>query len=120
MSTSRGEIRLRTLLEIVLLIVVAYAAFQVAPAVVLRVQFFNEMELAANSPIDMEAWQIRQKLRDTAEGMGLTLLQDNLHVIRDQTLKRTMITAQYQIHINLLPRVTYVWHVEDQVEGYLF
>jgi hypothetical protein len=55
----------------------------------------------------------------TAEGVGITILSDRLHVVRNVDEKKTLITAYYDIHINFWPRFTYVWHIRDQVEAYL-
>jgi hypothetical protein len=114
----RGEIRLRTVLEMLLVAVIAYSAFQVWPAVKLRIDFLNEMETAANAPVEKSGSEIKYDLLKKAEVLGLTLFSDNLHVVRDRDVRKTVITAQYQIHINFWPRFTYVWHVKDQVEGY--
>ena len=117
---SSGAIRLRTLFEVLLLATVGYVALQVGPAVILRTRFMNEMELAANSPVEMTAVEIKHKLQSTAEGMGLTLLSEDLHVIRDQKSQRTTIDARYDIHIRILPSFVYVWKVRDEAEGYYY
>ena len=111
-----GEIRLRTLFEVLLLLVITYIAFHVAPAVKLRIDFLNEMEIGANAPVDKTEYEIKAELLKKAEMMSLTILSDNLYVRRDPTV----VTAIYEIHINFGPHITYVWNVEDRVEGYLF
>ncbi len=116
----RGEIRLRFLFEVLLLVIFTYVVFQVAPAVKLRIDFLNEMELGANAPIDKTEYQIKAELLKKAELMSLSILSDNLYVRRDPGESRTVITAVYQIYINFWPRFTYTWNVEDRVEGYLF
>ncbi len=115
----RGEIRLRSIFEILFIAVVAYVAFQVGPAVKLRIDFLNEMEVAANSPIQMTADQIKMSLLNAAEGYGLNISYENLHVERRFAEQTTVITATYEIYISFWPRFTWVWHVTDQVEGYL-
>ena len=115
----RGEIHLRTIFEILFIVVIAYAAIQVGPAVKLRIDFLNEMELAANSPIHMTADQIKMNLLKAAEGYGLILSYENLQVERKSAEKRTVVTATYEIYISFWPKFTYVWHITDQVEGYL-
>ena len=97
-----------------------YACVQVGPAVFLRVEFLNEMEMAANSPISKTTGAIRSDLIATAEGFGLALMSEGLTVERNMKLKATVITAKYEIHINFWPDFTYVWNVEDIAEGYLF
>ncbi len=116
----RGAIRLRPLFEVLLLFVIAYSVFQVAPAVKLRIDFLNAMEIGANAPIDNTESQIKADLLKTAEVLGVTILADNLYVRRDPEKSRTVVTAIYQIHINFWPHFTYVWKVEDRAEAYLF
>ena len=113
------EIRLRTLVEIGFIALIVYAAIHVGPAVKLRIDFVNAMEYAANSPIGKTEGEIKMDLIATAENIGITVLSDNLHVMRNVNERKTVITAYYDIHISFLPRFTYVWHVRDQVEAYL-
>ena len=120
LGQERGEITLRALLEVLLLIVITYSVFQVAPAVKLRIDFLNKMEVGANAPIDRTEYQIKADLLKSAETLGIAILADNLYVRRDPELSRTVVTAIYEIHINFWPHYTYVWDVEDRVEGYLF
>ena len=120
LRSERGEIRLRSLFELALVFVVAYAAIQAGPAVVLRLKFVDEMAVAANSPIGMTAGEIHNDLMQTAEGFGITLFTGDLHVSRNQEMKKTLISATYEIHINFWPAYTYVWLVRDEVEGYYF
>ena len=54
----------------------------------------------------------------TAEGFGITVLADDLYVNRSQQMKKTFITATYEIHINFWPFGTYVWLVREEVVGY--
>ena len=115
----RGEIRTRVIIELLMVAIIVYAAFQVGPAVKLRIDFLNAMEVAAHAPTDQPAHQIRSELLEVAEGLGLTIFHDNLYVVRNVEQQKTVITAMYEIHINFWPRFTYVWHVEDQAEGYL-
>ena len=119
-DSEQGEIRLRSLFEFALLFLVAYAAFQVGPAVMLRIKFVDQMTIAANSPVEFTAQTIRRKLIGTAEGFGLTLVGEDLRVIRNREMKRTFVSATYEIHINFWPSFTYVWLVKDEVEGYYF
>ncbi len=114
----RGEIKLRSLLETLALLVITYLAFQIGPAVFLQINFVNEIEIAANSPIEMTAGQIKQKLMETAEGFGLTLFSDKVNVVRDKELKRTIISIEYQILVPLWPGIEYVWNVKEEVSGY--
>lgn len=115
-----GKIRGRSLLEVAILFIAAYSVLEVAPAVTLRIRFLNEMELAANSPIEMTASDIKRKLLQAAEGLGLTLLDHNLGVVRDRELRKTIISARYQIFIHFWPAFTYAWNVKDEVEGYFY
>lgn len=118
LADERGQIRLRFLLEMALIAAVTYAAFEVGPAVVLRIKFVDEMTVAANSPVEIDATTIKRELLQTAEGYGVTLLAENLRVIRNRELKRTLISATYEIHIHFWPSYTYVWLVKDDVQGY--
>jgi hypothetical protein len=117
-SEQRG-IRGRHVFEILLVAIIAYFAFQVGPAVKQRIDFLNEMQVAANSPIEKTSDQIRVELRAVAESMGIVIHSEHLFVERNTTEGITTITADYQIHINFWPNYTYVWNVKDQVEGYL-
>jgi len=119
-DSERGEIRLRTLFETALLFLVAYGAVQVGPAVVLRLKFIDQMTVAANSPIEITADTIKGNLLVTAENFGLTLFADDLSVVRHRELKKTFVSATYEIHINFWPSLTYVWLVKDEVEAYYF
>jgi hypothetical protein len=118
--SERGEIRLRSLFEMGLIFLFAYSAVQVGPAVVLRLKFLDEMTVAANSPIEMGAGTIKRELMEKAEGFGLTLLSDNLSVMRNRDMQKTFIVATYEIHISFWPAFTYVWTVRDEVVGYYF
>ena len=120
LGSERGEIRLRSIFEVALLFLVAYAAVQVGPAVVLRIKFVDQMTVAANSPVEITAATIKRNLIQTAEGFGLTLLGNDLSVIRHREMKRTFVSATYEIHINFWPAFSYVWLVKDEVEGYYF
>ena len=120
LRSERGELRLRSLFEIALIFAVAYGAIQVGPAVVLRLKFIDEMGAAANSPVEMKADAIHRNLVETAEGFGITLLTNDLWVNRNQRMKKTIITATYEIHMNFWPAYTYVWVVRDEVKGLYF
>ncbi len=120
LRSQRGEIRLRSLIELALIFAVAYGAIQVGPAVVLRLKFIDEMGAAANSPIGITSDTIHRNLMETAEGFGITLFADDLYVIRNQEMKKTLITATYEIHMNFWPAYTYVWLVRDEIEGLYF
>ncbi len=116
--SERGEIRLRSLFEIALIFLVAFAAIQIVPAVVTRLQFLDEMTVAANSPIDMGADTIKRNLLATAEGYGLHLNPASVGVVRDHERGRTFVTATYEIRIDFWPAYTYVWVVKEEVVGY--
>jgi hypothetical protein len=115
-----GAIRVRTVLELLFIFVLAYVVVQVAPAVVLRVNFLNELELAANAPVGDSAAVIRRRVLEAAEGYGIALLSDELVVERNREAKKTTIDAHYQLFINFWPSFTYVWNVHDQVDALLF
>ena len=119
-DSEKGEIRLRSLIEMALLFLVAYSAIQIGPAVLLRIKFVDEMTVAANAPVDIDAATIKSNLIRTAEGFGLALAGDDLLVSRNRERKRTLVSATYEIHINFWPSYTYVWLVRDEVEGYYF
>lgn len=116
--SERGEIRLRSLFEIALIFLVAFAAIQIVPAVVTRLQFLDEMTVAANSPIDMGADTIKRNLLATAEGYGLHLNPASVGVVRDHERGRTFVKATYEIRINFWPAYTYVWVIKEEVVGY--
>lgn len=114
-----GAVSVRTIVEFAFIFALAYVVVQVAPVVVLRVKFLNELELLANSPIEESAALVRRKVLGTAEGYGIALISENLHVVRDREARKTTIDVRYQLHFNFWPNVTYVWSVHDRVEALL-
>ncbi len=119
-SKEAGEIRIRNLVELVIVFVLVYAIFQIAPAVVTRVNFVNEMAEIANSPVEETALALRQKVLRAAEGRSIVLNAERVHVRRDQSAQRTTIDVSYELIVNFFPRYTYVWRVNDHVEALLF
>ena len=119
-SKEAGEIRIRNLIELVVVFLLAYAVFQFAPAVVTRVNFLNEMQVIANSPVQESALELRQKVLRAAEGRSIVLGAERVHVRRDQSTQRTTIDVSYELIVNFFPRYTYVWRVNDHVEAFLF
>ena len=117
LRSERGEIRLRSLFELALVFLIAYAAIQVGPAVVLRLKFVDEMAVAANSHIEMTEGTIHSNLMETAAGFGITLFADDLYVSRNQKMRKTFVTATYEIHINFWPNYMYVWLVRDEIQA---
>lgn len=69
LSRETGAIRIRNLVEFTLIFVLGYVAFQVAPNVVLRVSFLNELEVMANAPFEESAATIRRRVLETARGL---------------------------------------------------
>lgn len=119
-AEKRGAIRLGFLFDMALVAAIAYIAFQVGPAVVLRIKFVDEMTVAANSPVEVDAATIKRNLINTAESYGVILVGQDLLVSRNRELKRTLVSATYEIHIHFWPSYTYVWLVKDDVQGYYF
>lgn len=116
-----GEIRLRTAIEFAVIFVLAYVAVQVAPVIVLRVNFLNEIQVAANSPVEESAADIRRKILEAAEGYGITLLSEQLFVRRDLAEKKTIVDVNYQLYINLGPtNLSFPWNIHDHVEALLY
>ena len=66
-SKEAGEIRIRNLVELVVVFFLVYAIFQIAPAVVTRVNFLTELDVIANSTVQETALELRQKVLRTAE-----------------------------------------------------
>ena len=116
-ASERGEIRLRSLVEISMICLLVYAAVHIGPAVKLRIDFVNAMQIAANSPIEKTAGDIKMDLINKAEGIGIALFSENIHVIRNVAGRKTVVTVYYDIHISFLPQRTYIWHIRDQVEA---
>ena len=114
-----GLVRLAVVRELIFVFLLLYVASQVAPAVYLRVQFLNEMDLAANSTHDQEAGDITDHLLEVAEGLNLTIQRDNLQVTRSFDERKTVVVAQYEIHISFWPFSSYVWNVEDISEAHI-
>lgn len=119
-SDERQGIRLRHVVEFGFIAVFAYLAVQVGPVLVLRARFLDEIEIAANSPVQMSAAEIKQKILSIADGAGVVLLSENLHVERNQELQVTRVEARYQLHINFWPGMNYVWDLHDVVEALLY
>ena len=120
LSRETGAIRIRNLVEFTLIFVLGYVAFQVAPNVVLRVSFLNELEVMANAPFEESAATIRRRVLETAEGYGIVLDSERLFVERNREQNKTIIDVTYQLHINFYPRFVYVWKVHDRAEALLF
>lgn len=118
--SQEGAIRVRTMLELTVLVLIAYLAFQAAPAVISRVSFLNELTAIANSPVLEDASVLRRKVLDAAAGRGIVVILENVQVTRDQEQGKTIIDVRYQLFLNFFPRFTYVWEVEDHVEALLF
>lgn len=114
-----GAVRVRTIFELLFIFVLAYVVVQVAPAIVLRMSFLDELEVAAHSPVEDSAADIRRRVLEVAEGYGIALLSDQLFVDRDRDQNKTIIDAHYQLYINFWPSFTYVWNVHDRVEALL-
>ena len=119
-SKEAGEIRIRNLVELVLVFFLVYAIFQFAPAVVIRVNFLNEMAVIANSPVEETALELRQKVLRAAEGRSIVLDAERVHVRRDRSTQKTTIDVRYDLIVNFFPRFTYVWQVNEHVEALLF
>ena len=115
-----GAIRVRTMIELTFLCLVAYLVFQATPAVIARFSFLNELTVIANSPVLEDAFVLRQKVMDAAASRSIVVVSENLHVTRDQEQSKTIIDVRYELFMNFFPRFTYVWHVEDHVEALLF
>jgi len=98
---------------------VVYMIFQVAPAVITRVNFLNELEVIANSPIEENEYELRQKVLRAAQGRSIALDAEDVHVRRDRETRKTTIQLTYELHLNFFPRFTYVWEVRDHVEALL-
>jgi hypothetical protein len=118
LTRESGEISIRTILELGLVFLVGYAAFEIGPVVMLRMKFLDQMQFAAYSPPEKDLGSIKRELLETAEGFQITLLAENLKVERDRELRKTLISAEYDLFIHFFPAFTYTWRVKDQVEGY--
>ena len=115
-----GEIRVRNLFELVFVFLVLYVIFQAAPMVITRMNFLNELEVIANSPVQETEGQLRQKILLAAEGRSIVLDGERVFVRRDTNTKTTTIDVSYELYVNFFPRFTYVWRVSDHVEALLF
>lgn len=116
-SGRSGAIRVRTLVEVFFLFAIAYFVAQVTPAVVVRLKFLSDLQVAANSPVEDSADEIRWRVVEIAEGYGIALFSERIHVERNRETKRTTIDVAYQLHINFWPNQIYVWNVRDRVEA---
>lgn len=115
-----GEIRVRNIFELLFVFLLVYAAFQIAPVVITRVNFLSEIEVIANSPVEETEAQLRQKVLRAAEGRSIVLDAERVHVRRDRASQTTTIDVSYELYLNFFPRFTYVWRVNDHVEALLF
>lgn len=118
-SSQAGEIRVRNLIELALVFLVIYVIFQAAPAVITRVNFLNELEVIANSPVQEDASTLRRKVLEAAKGRSIAIVNEDLHVVRDKAAGRTTIDVKYELFVNFFPRFTYMWEVHDRVEALL-
>ena len=119
-SREAGEIRIRNLLELVFVFFLVYIVFQIAPAVITRVNFLNELQVIANSPVYETALELRQKALQAAQGRSIVIDANRVHVRRNQATQRTTIDVSYELYVNFFPRYTYVWRVNDHVEALLY
>lgn len=115
----RGEIRIRAVLEITGLLLVVYIVIQLAPAVATRINFLNELEVIANSPIQDTDAELRQRVLQAGRDRGIALSRDNIFVQRDRALRKTIIDTSYQLRVDFLPGLGFDWHVTDHVEALL-
>jgi hypothetical protein len=115
-----GAIRARSIIEFGMIFVLVYVVFQVAPIVVLRINFQNELQFIANAPVEESAATLRRRVLETAEGYGIALNSEQLFVERNRETNKTTINVTYQLYINFYPRFVYVWNVHDQVEALLY
>lgn len=119
-SHQAGEISVRNLIELVLVFLFVYVAFQIAPAVITRINFLSEIEIIANSPVQESELVLRQKVLRAAEGRSIVLDAERVHVRRNRATRTTTIDVSYELYLNFFPRFTYVWRVSDHVEALLF
>lgn len=119
-SRQAGEIRVRNLLELVFVFLLVYVIFQIAPVVITRVNFLNELQVIANSPVEETEQRLLQKVLRAADGRSIVLEREQVHVRRDRSTQTTTIDVSYELYVNFFPRFTYVWHVNDHVEALLF
>ena len=112
-----GEVRVRSLVEILLLLAIGYLAFHVTPAIIQRMNFVDALQVAAHAPVEESAASIRSKVLGIAESYNIALRAEHLHVDRDNVRKRTYIDVTYELHINFWPDHTYIWNVHDRVEA---
>ena len=119
-SREAGEIRVRNLIELVFVFVLVYIVFQIAPAVITRVNFLNELQMIASSPVYETALDLRQKALQAAQGRSIVIDANRVHVRRNQATQTTTIDVSYELYVNFFPRYTYVWRVNDHVEALLY
>ena len=119
-SQEAGEIRIRNLIELALVFFFVYAVFQIAPAVVTRVNFLNELQVIASSPVYETELELRQKVLEAAGGESIAIDANRVHVRRNQATQTTTIDVSYELYVNFFPRYTYVWRVNDHVEALLY
>ena len=119
-SREAGEIRIRNLIELAVVFFLVYIVFQIAPAVITRVNFLNELQVIANSPVYETALELRQKALQAAQGRSIVIDANRVHVRRNQATQTTTIDVSYELYVNFFPRYTYVWRVNDHIEALLF
>jgi len=119
-SRDAGEIRIRNLIELIFVFFFVYGVFQIAPAVITRVNFLNELQLIANSPVYETEHELHQKALRAAEGRSIVIDANRVHVRRNQATQTTTIDVSYELYVNFFPRYTYVWRVNDHVEALLY
>ena len=119
-SGEAGEIRIRNLIELAVVFLVASVIFQIAPVVVTRVNFLTELDVIAHSPVQETEFELSQKVLRAAEGRSIVLNAERVHVRRDPSAQTTTIDVSYELYLNLFARYTYVWRVNDHIEALLF
>ncbi len=118
-NSEAGAIRIRSVFEITVLLVVVYAVFQVAPVVTMRINFLNEIEVIAHSPIQDSGVELKQRVLEAARDRGILLGAGNVFVQRDRARQKTIIDATYQLRVDVFPGVGFDWNVQDHVEALL-
>jgi hypothetical protein len=88
--------------------------------VITRVNYLNELQVIASSPVYETALELRQKALAAAEDESIAIDANRVHVRRNQATQTTTIDVSYELYVNFFPRYTYVWRVNDHVEALLY
>ena len=117
-GSPRGEVRLTSLLSLVVLLFAIYEGFQFIPVLFAQYSFkdavVEEAKFSANKTPDA----IRTSLLRKASELRLPIQRQDITVDRQPTFTR--IQVRYELSVEWLPGREYWWEVDEVSESVLF